>query len=675
MERTEDGRLRSADVFKGLAISFIAVLHLAIAARARMDAPAPAVQALYLGLMGFFIMSGYFLAPGRGFGGSMRRRCRSLLLVLIVAATVLPLASFAWCCLWGQPTDAEDLLRCLIRTFAMELSFMPYDDTVPWAVCGFSMGYYFLWCMLFAFLVFYAVADRVRDDTRLGTLAVVALVALTATYREALDFTLPMYVNLSPIAAAFMICGMYMRERGLGGWVESGRVRSLGWWSLFLGSAGILLAMVHVLPPGIFFDRMSFGEYGGYSAFPYMVEGVLAFVTILYLSFFISKIPVLSKALEKLGRHTLGILLLHVFIAKMALAPFFAFDESSCLPTDFTGVARVLFSLSALLVSYLVCEHGPAVLDRLMKRGGKAKGSEDGPERCGIRLRARRMPPSDTSEQPCDDLWSAVHVLQGRNLFGKDPSEGHVLLVEDRLHIPDLEQERIDLPQYAPFPGVYGGKTAVRLSDRDPRLLHDLPAGGICGILPLLHPSGDQRPPSGEGMAPLWALQHQYPLAVEQHRGNGFAHRDALYLYCAGLRVHDGRVAVPEYPYRGYRVYHRYGRDHRPGGDYGLRGLVHDRGWLLPMDREVVHDERSDGAALPSGEHEDLPCDVAAVPDAHLPRGPVDASEEAQRLRDHQDLAPGLPGRYHASFEPHMTTPRRAEMSRHMAFCEHSVGR
>ena len=100
MERTDGGRLRSADVFKGLAIFFIAVLHLAIAARAGMDAPAPAVQALYLGLMGFFIMSGYFLAPGRGFKGSMRRRCKSILLALIAAATVLSLASFAWCCLW-----------------------------------------------------------------------------------------------------------------------------------------------------------------------------------------------------------------------------------------------------------------------------------------------------------------------------------------------------------------------------------------------------------------------------------------------------------------------------------------------------------------------------------------------------------------------------------------------
>ena len=413
MERTDGGRLRSADVFKGLAIFFIAVLHLAIAARAGMDAPAPAVQALYLGLMGFFIMSGYFLAPGRGFKGSMRRRCKSILLALIAAATVLSLASFAWCCLWEQPTDAQDLLQCLIRTFALELSFVPYDDVVPWAVCGFSMGYYFLWCMLFAFLLFYAVADRIRDDVRLGILVVAALVTATAAYREALGFTLPMYVNLSPIAAAFMICGMYMRERGLIGWVESGRIRSLGWWGLFLGSTGILLIMVHILPPGIFFDRMGFGEYGGYSAFPYMVEGVLAFVTILYMSFFISKVPVLSEALERLGRHTLGILLLHVFVAKMALAPFFVFDESSCLPTDFAGIARVLFSLAALLASYLVCEHGPAVLDRLFKRGGRERGSEDGPERRPIRLRDRRMRPSASSEKPCDDLGSAVHVVQG----------------------------------------------------------------------------------------------------------------------------------------------------------------------------------------------------------------------------------------------------------------------
>jgi len=368
MEKSEAGsRLKSPDIFKGIAISFIVILHLAIVSKGDVGDPAPFIQALYLGLVGFFIMSGYFFKPGRGFKENMRRRSRLFLMLLIVTAVVLPLISFLWCSLWGQPTDLDDLVFCLTRTFAIERTLVPFDERLPWAICGFSMGYYFLWCMLFAFVIFYAVADRIRDDVRLGALAIAVLLGITIAYRELFDFSLPMYVNLSPIAAAFMICGMYLAKFDLVGKVESGAVRDPKWWGLFLGSTGILLVLVYMLPPSIDFDYMGFGDYGGFSAIPYILEGVLSFVMILYISFFFSKIPVISTVFEKIGEHTMGILLLHVFVAKMALAPFYTFNDVDCLPAEFAGVARLVLSFASLLVSYLICEYGPKVLERLGK--------------------------------------------------------------------------------------------------------------------------------------------------------------------------------------------------------------------------------------------------------------------------------------------------------------------
>ncbi len=369
MTNTEaDGRVGSLDVFKGLGIFFIAVLHLAIVARSGMGGTPPVVQALYLGLMGFFIMSGYFFRPGRGFKGNMGRRFRILFLALIVSAIALPIICCAWCYVWGQPTGLEDLIDCMARTFAVERSFVDFDGKVPWAICGFSMGYYFLWTMMGSFVIFYAIADRIRDNLKLGLIVIAILVCITAAYRELCDFTLPFYMNLWPISAAFMVCGMYLSKYDLVKKVEASSVRDPKWWGLFLGCTACLLAMVYVFSPGITFDLMHFGDYGGYSAFPYMIEGVLAFVMIVYLSFFISKIPLVSTVFKKLGKHTMGILLLHVFIAKMALAPFFTFDAVNCITADLSGTPRIVFAFAVLIASYLVCAYGPALVKKLRGR-------------------------------------------------------------------------------------------------------------------------------------------------------------------------------------------------------------------------------------------------------------------------------------------------------------------
>ena len=344
------------DVFKGLAISLIAILHISIVARSGMSEPSPFLQALYLGLVGFFIMSGYFFRPERGFRENMRCRVKVLFIGLVAAAFILPIISFIWCSIWGQPTGFEDLVDCWIRTFAVERTMVPFDERLPWAICGFSMGYYFLWSILGAFIIFYAVADRIRDDIRLGLVTILVLVTITAVYRELCDFSLPFYLNLSPIAAAFMICGMYLARIDFVSRIESGDMKDPRWWAPFIGCTAVLLVMVFILPPSITFDLMNFGKYGGLSAFPYMIEGMLAFVMIIYLSFFVSKIPFVSVLFSRIGEHTMGILLLHVFIAKIALAPFFTFNTVDCITGDFqAGIGRTLFSVAALLTAYLIC--------------------------------------------------------------------------------------------------------------------------------------------------------------------------------------------------------------------------------------------------------------------------------------------------------------------------------
>ncbi len=365
--------MRSVDILKGAAISIIVILHIGIVVKSDVSEPSPIVQALYLGLISFFIISGYFFKPGRGFVENMRRRIKVLFYALIVASVGLSVICFLWCLLWGQPTNLDDLALCLERAFNLERSFLDFDirapdPRIPWAICGFSAGYYFLWVLLFACVIFYAVADHIRDNKKLGLLVVAVLLGVTIAYRELFHFSLPFNLNLCPIAAVFMIIGMYLAKHEVVEKIESAGLRSGRFWMLFLGSMAATLVLVFLLPPSIDFDFMTFGKYGGYSAIPYTVEATCAFFMLICLCFIFSKIPLISTLFSEIGKHTLGILLLHLFVAKMILTPFYTFGSDVSLASDFTGPMRYVLAVVSLAICYLICAYGPTVLKRLTSK-------------------------------------------------------------------------------------------------------------------------------------------------------------------------------------------------------------------------------------------------------------------------------------------------------------------
>ena len=372
--REQDGRSVVLDVFKGMAIFAIVVLHIAVVSRSDVGSePAIPLQILYLGLIGFFIISGYLFKPGRGFGENMKRRISILFTALLTCAVILPLLTYAWCLLCGQPVGLDDLILGFQRSFGVERSFKPLETTVPWPICGISMGYYFLWCILGAFIIFYAVADRIRDDWKSGAAVIAVLMVFTIAYRELCDFGLPFYLNLSPIAAVFMIAGMYLAKGGLAERMESLRLGNTKMLGLILGCLAAVIILAVMFPPNIKFDWMCFGSHGGWSAIPFVLEGVTAFVVLLFLALILSKIPLVSTAFDRLGAHTMGILLLHNFVAKSALIPFFTFSAEAALPPDFGGIARFVFSLAVLAAAYEICAYGPSVLKRLKKRNDTAE--------------------------------------------------------------------------------------------------------------------------------------------------------------------------------------------------------------------------------------------------------------------------------------------------------------
>jgi fucose 4-O-acetylase-like acetyltransferase len=358
-------RIRSIDVFKGAAIIVIIFCHICFVTKSEVGSPSVIIQTLYLGLMVFLMISGYFYRPDRSFADNMKKRVSVLLVALLICCFALTAICYAWAVLWGQPIQSSDLYEGLRFMLCLHKAFDPLDTPTVWEFCGNGVGYYFLWLMLGSFVIFYALEGRVRKDIRLRIAVIAILIAASLAYRELYPYTLPFYFHLSMMGAAFMFTGSAFKQYKVFDYIDTFEWRSPRYWAPFLLSMVVSLVLVFFLPPNIKFDQMMFGDYGGYSAVPYYVEAIVASVFMMYLCVIVSKIPVLSDALMICGRHSLGLLLLHGSIVAMMVMPFYTLSREVWLPEELGVPMRVVLAFATLLVCLIICRYGPVILERL----------------------------------------------------------------------------------------------------------------------------------------------------------------------------------------------------------------------------------------------------------------------------------------------------------------------
>jgi fucose 4-O-acetylase-like acetyltransferase len=383
-------RLASVDVLKGMLIIAIVFVHIVIV---RMDVllsgadaagtgvlsddPASVgslvIQALYLGLMAFFIISGYFYRPGRGFVENMKKRVLQLVVALTICAIMLPVITYAIMAVCGKAPGLEDLLTAFQWGFGLNGVFSSYDVFSVHPKCGGCIGYYYLWTMLWGFLIFYAIADRVREDWRKTVAAILVLLVITMLLKEFLPVKLPMYAQLGPIAAAFMLVGMAASKHGLIERVEGFRLTSGRDWALFLGSLVTVIVLVAIFPPGTDFPSMGFGDFGGYSVFIYFVEAMVMFVVLLHLALLFSRMIGFNWVFTTAGRHSLGILLLHGSLVTMMIAPFYDLPSGDWFPDEMGLTPSLIVAVLSIVLSIIICVEARKVLERMAER--KAEGS------------------------------------------------------------------------------------------------------------------------------------------------------------------------------------------------------------------------------------------------------------------------------------------------------------
>ena len=369
-------RMGSIDFLKGLIIIAIVGVHLMLSSTGNGEARTMplALQMAYLGLMSFYIISGYFYRPGNGFRTNMRKRVIQLVVSLVVCAFALPAILYEWLSMFGQTPEPGDLLYGIEHALSLTDVFMLEGNHTYYATCSASMGYYYLWTMVWGFLVFYALADHVLEDKRRFAVTMIVLTAITMVI-TVYPYKLPFHLHCATISAIFMFIGAYMARYRTVEYIESLHWRSGRYWMVLLGCLAAGVALCFFFNPGTGFDWFRFGDYGPWSVPIYCLEATLIFVVLLYICKFLSMIPVLSAAVRIAGQHTLGTLLLHGTIATMIIAPFFTITNTSWFPSDMTTMQRAVVFLITLVACVLICRYGPSIIRRIC--GKQSKKSQE----------------------------------------------------------------------------------------------------------------------------------------------------------------------------------------------------------------------------------------------------------------------------------------------------------
>lgn len=150
----------------------------------------------------FFMISGYFYRPDRGFVQNMRKRMPALLISYAIAALLLPTMLYAYMAvLGGHSLSPDSLFECYLSFMSIGSYGAPFDDwagTIP--VMAVHCGWYFLTIIALCCPVLYAVGPRIYGDVGRTAAAVFAGVAVTAVLMEVLDSRLPCRLEMVPLS-------------------------------------------------------------------------------------------------------------------------------------------------------------------------------------------------------------------------------------------------------------------------------------------------------------------------------------------------------------------------------------------------------------------------------------------------------------------------------------------
>jgi len=376
-------RNRTLDMIKGLVILSVVVTHIlsaAVVSNGAGDSGSSSginadflMEFLYSALILFFVISGYCYKP-RGYVSNVKRRIIQIGGAFIICTVVLTIIMAGLQAIYGYDITATKVLTDIGRVLIGFGAFTDYETfqyLPPLATYEISHAYYFIEIMLFAFLIFYAIAERSTKNWKTVLVTVFILTSFTFLMREFIPFRLPWFFQNVPMAAAFMVLGLYAKKRGILEYIDSG-YREKKYWIILAAVIALASLFIVFFPTRMCFVHSTFGDYGGWSAYTYVILTVLCSYTIAVLASGLARIPKFSNLIIFIGGQTMIIFLLHMFYAKLISMQFHTLTTDSRIPFDSIGEAIIV-----VIVVIILCIATSIIISKIKEKYIGKKSSDD----------------------------------------------------------------------------------------------------------------------------------------------------------------------------------------------------------------------------------------------------------------------------------------------------------
>ena len=353
-------RVGLMDLYKGMAIFGVLITHIVLlqnGADGRSEDPLPVVQFMYSGLLMFVLISGYFYKPGKSYLENVRSRVVPLFTIFVVMTVLMILVMYGYLLLLGYDLSQYDLPDVILsgllgKGFAFvdfkSDEFLPYIEVqAPFDVC---MQMYYLGLICVAYLIFFALVDRVITDWRKTVATILVLIFITSAYIEFVHLQTPLYVHMAPLFAAFLLIGALLKQYRFATFLENG-LHDKRYWIGFLATIVVAVLLLLMFPGTTDITLGMIGDYGIFTAYTFSATTLACGMVQFFLAAILVRIPIWNGFFQLMGRDVLPLYLYHMLVCKILIAPFVTLDTSAQIPLPpLEAFAMVFVTIAVIFV-------------------------------------------------------------------------------------------------------------------------------------------------------------------------------------------------------------------------------------------------------------------------------------------------------------------------------------
>ena len=356
---TGSGRIGILDLYKGMAIMGVIITHLVLLQNGtdgHTGDPSAIVQFMFSGLIMFIVISGYFYKPGKSYLGNVRSRVVPLFTIFIVMTILMTVVMYLYLMVLGYDLSQYDLIDTLLASILgkgyafvdfTSPEFIPYIDVpAPFYV---STQMYYLGVLCFAYLIFFALIDRVIGDWRKLVATIAVLFLITSAYIEFVHLQTPFYIHMVPMFAGFLMVGALLRKLNFAHFLENGLRDKRYWIGLFVAIIFTGLTLI-LFPADTDITLGKIGDYGIFSVFTFAATSLSCGIMQLFLAAILLRLPIWNSLFQHMGKEVLPLYLYHMLVCKMLIAPFVTLGTDYNIPLPFAEALVMAFVTIAVIL-------------------------------------------------------------------------------------------------------------------------------------------------------------------------------------------------------------------------------------------------------------------------------------------------------------------------------------